>query len=140
MRMLISAWNTHIQERYILSWVSYLDESMSIWNKPHPVGNEYHTIADGMTTILYAAEIVMGKDTPENYVHQYEREESKTSSLLAQLTRSIWHSGKVVILDSGFCVLQALINLKKQGLYAGAVVKKRRYWPSFIQGKSHGYD
>jgi hypothetical protein len=48
------------------------------------VGNEYHTIiADGLTTILYAVEIVMGKDTPENYVHQYEKEESKTSSLLA---------------------------------------------------------
>jgi hypothetical protein len=40
-----------------------------------------------------------------------------------------------------FCVLlQALINLKKRGLYAGEVIKKRRYWSSFIQGKSHGYD
>jgi hypothetical protein len=146
-RMLICAWNKNMQDRYIPSWVSCLDESMSIWNmrwtcpgyvfcprKPHPVGNEYHTIADGLTTILYAAEIVMGKDTPANYVHQYEKEEGKTSSLLARLTRSIWHSGKVVILDSGFCVLQAIINLKKRGLYAGAVIKKRRYWPSYIQG------
>jgi hypothetical protein len=76
----------------------------------------------------------MGKDAPEDYVHQYEKEERKTSSLLARLTRSIWPSGKVVILDSGFCVLHALINLKKRGLYAGAVIKKRRYWPSYIQG------
>jgi hypothetical protein len=147
MRNLIAAWNQNMQDRYVPSWVSCLDESMSIWNmkwtcpgfvfcprKPHPVGNEYHTIADGLTTILYAAEIVMGKDTPADYVHQYEKEEGKTSSLLARLTRSIWHSGKVVILDSGFCVLQALINLKKRGLYAGAVIKKRRYWPSYIQG------
>jgi hypothetical protein len=132
MRILISAWNIDMQERYIPSWVSCLDKLMSIWNmqwtcpgyvfcprKSHPVGNEYHTIADGMTTILYAAEIVMEKDTPENYLHQYEKEEGKTNYLLARLTRSIWHSGKVVILDSAFCVLQALINLRERGLYAG---------------------
>ena len=147
-RDLIAAWNKNMQEVYIPSWVSCLDESMSIWHmrwtcpgyvfcprKPHPVGNEYHTIADGTSTILYAAEIVMGKDTPDDYVHQYEAEEGKTSALLARLTRSIWHTGKLVILDSGFCVLKALINLKKKrGLYAGAVIKKRRYWPSYIQG------
>jgi hypothetical protein len=139
---------------YVPSWVSCLDESMSIWNmrwtcpgyvfyphKPHPVGNEYHTIADGVTTILYAAEIVMGKDKPEFFLSEYEQEEGKTSSLLARLTRSIWHSGKIVILDSGFCVLQALINLKKKrGLFAGAVIKKRKYRPKFIQGMSSCYN
>jgi hypothetical protein len=151
-RELIDKWNRNMQETYIPSWVSCLDESMSIWNmrwtcpgyqfvprKPHPRGNEYHTIADGLTTILYAAEIVMGKDKPEGYEHEYEKEEGPTSALLARLTRSIWHSGKLVILDSGFCVLRALINLKKRGLFAGAVIKKRRYWPEFIQGKSHRY-
>jgi hypothetical protein len=49
----------------------------------------------------------MGKDKPDDFESQYEREEGKTSSLLARLKRSIWHSGRVVILDSGFCVLQA---------------------------------
>ena len=73
---------------------------------PHPVGNEYHTIADTSTTILYAAEIVVGQDTPEHYyIHQCKEEEGKTSSLLACLTRSIWHTGKLVILGSGFCIL-----------------------------------
>jgi hypothetical protein len=77
----------------------------------------------------------MGKDKPEDFGPQYEREEGKTSSLLARLTGSIWHSGKVVILDSGFCVLQALSNLKKKrGLYAGSIIKKGKYWPEFIQG------
>ena len=67
-RNLITAWNKNMENLYVPSWVSCLNESMSIWNmrwtcpgyvfcpqKPHPVGNEYHTIADGMTTILYAA-------------------------------------------------------------------------------------
>ena len=73
---------------------------------PHPVGNEYHTIADTSTTNLYAAEIVMGQDAPEHYyVHQCKEEGGKTSSLLTCLTRSIWHTGKLVILGSGFCIL-----------------------------------
>jgi hypothetical protein len=151
-RRIIYEWNKNMQEVYIPSWVSCLDESMSIWNqrwtcpgyvfcprKPHPVGNEYHTIADGMTTILYAAEIVMGKDTP--VCDDDNEEEGKTSALLARLTRSIWHTGKVVVLDSGFCVLEALINLKKKrGLFAAAVIKKRKYWPKFVQGMYYYYD
>jgi hypothetical protein len=44
-------------------------------------------------------------------------------------------SGKVVILDSGFCVLQALVELRKVGVFASAVVKKRRYWPKYIKGE-----
>ena len=40
----------------------------------------------------------------------------------------------VVILDSGFCVLKGLIELWKIGVYASAVIKKRRYWPKYIPG------
>ncbi|OEU23149.1 hypothetical protein FRACYDRAFT_233318 [Fragilariopsis cylindrus CCMP1102] len=71
------------------------------------LANKNHTIADSMTNILYAAEIVVGKDTPPDYVHEYGKEEGKTSSLLARLTRLIWHTGKLLVIpDSGFCVIQ----------------------------------
>ena len=40
----------------------------------------------------------------------------------------------MVILDSGFCVLKALIELKKIGVFASALIKKRRYWPKFVPG------
>jgi hypothetical protein len=40
----------------------------------------------------------------------------------------------VIILDSGFCVLKGLIELKRRGLFAAALVKKRRYWPKYIHG------
>jgi hypothetical protein len=39
------------------------------------------------------------------------------------------------VLDSGFCVLQALIKLKKVGLFACAVIKKRRYWSAMVPGE-----
>ena len=56
---LIDAWNDHMAGEYNPSWLNCLDESMNSWlskfcpgfmcipHKPHPFGNEYHTIADG---------------------------------------------------------------------------------------------
>ena len=32
--------------------------------KPYQRGNEYHTVADGLSGILFALEIVEGKDEP----------------------------------------------------------------------------
>jgi hypothetical protein len=43
----------------------------------------------------------------------------------------------VVILNSGFCVLhQGLVELKKIGVFASAVIKKCRYWPKYAPGDS----
>jgi hypothetical protein len=50
------------------------------------------------------------------------------------MCKPIFHSGKVVILDSGFCVLQGIIELKKVGVFAAALIKKRRYWPKHVDG------
>jgi hypothetical protein len=58
-RQMKNAFNQHYQDNYTPSWLSCLDESMNTWlnkycpgfmvvpRKPHPEGNEYHTIADG---------------------------------------------------------------------------------------------
>jgi Transposase IS4 len=51
-----------------------------------------------------------------------------------RLCKSLCGTGKLVILDSGFCVHQATIELKKLGIYASALIKKRRYWPKYIMG------
>ena len=52
--------------------------------------------------------------------------------LLVRLTKGIWGSGKVVVLDGGFCVLKAIVKLRKSGCYAAALIKKRRYWPKYV--------
>ena len=62
---------------FVLGWMYYLDESMSIWGrkwmfpgwnfpppKPHPYVNGYHYIADGAYGTLYSIDIVEGKDLP----------------------------------------------------------------------------
>ena len=78
-RKMIEAWNKHMSENFIPSWASCLDESMSIWfsrwtcpgwvwcpRKPHPYGNEYHTICCAHSGILFAMEMVEGKDRPKD--------------------------------------------------------------------------
>ena len=40
-----------------------------------------------------------------------------------------------VIIDSGFCVLKGLIQMRKKGIFACDVINKRRYHPSMVPGK-----
>ena len=149
-RELIDAWNYNMQKIFQPGWVSCLDESMSPWTnkytcpghmvvprKPWPLGNEYHTICCCTSGVMYAAELVEGKDRPkEKPAEKFSSvvKNGTTTSLLLRLCESIFHIGMVVILDSGFCVLRALIELKKRGVFASALIKKRRYWPKHIKG------
>ena len=146
-REVISAWNSNMVEKFEPAWVSCLDESMSIWTnaftcpgfmmvprKPHPFGNEYHTICCGVSGVLYQMELVEGKDAPPERGDPEHNNMGKTVGLLLRLTKPISGTGKLVILDSGFCVLKAIIELRKVGVFASAVIKKRKYWPKGIPG------
>ena len=46
--------------------------------------------------------------------------------LLLRLRESAFNTGKAAILDSGFCALKGIIELRKRGVYSTAVAKKRR--------------
>ena len=147
-RQMIQIWNENIDEIFSPGWICCLDESMSIWygkyscpgwvfcpRKPHPFGNEYHDICCGMSGIIFRLLMVEGKDEPkEKPKSRYSSSYSKTTSLLLELCKTIMFTGRVVILDSGFCVLKALLALRMYGVYASAVIKKRRYWPAFVKG------
>lgn len=141
-REIIEVWNKWMLENFRPSWINCLDESMSIWfnkftcpgwmfvpRKPHPFGNEYHSIGCGMSTIMWAIELMEGKDRPKEFPS-----EGGTAGLLLRLCKALYGTGKIVVLDSGFCVLQALIALKNVGVFSAAVIKKRRYWPRYVAG------
>ena len=144
-QQMVEEWNKLMREVFIPGWINCLDESMSIWSnkwtcpgyvfcprKPHPFGNEYHTICCGICGILFGVEMVEGKDQPSELPSDHKSE--KTSNLLLCLCKKLFGTGKVVILDSGFCVLTGLIALRKVGVFAGALIKKRRYWPKHVPG------
>ena len=78
-------------------------------------------------------EMVEGRDRPRELPQ--DPKTKKTSNLLLRLCSRIKSTGKVVILDSGFCVLEGIVALKKVGVYAGALIKKRRYWPKYVPGE-----
>ena len=83
---------------------------------------------------MYQVELVEGKDRPKELQKFEFGERGKTSGLLLHLCKPLFGTGKLVILDSGFCVLAAVIELMKFGVYASALIKKRRYWPKNIDG------
>ena len=86
---------------------------------------------------MYAVELVEGKDRPGQKPTEKITDITKSgtaTSLLLCLCESIFHIDMIVILDSGFCVLRAIIELKKRGVFASELIKKRRYWPKHIDG------
>ena len=143
---MLDAWNTNMMEQFTPSWVNCLDESMSTWTnkyscpgwmfvprKPWPFGNKYHTVCCSLSGILWQMELVEGKDSPSQIVPKFSNE-GKTVGLLLHVLEPIFAKGMVVILDSGFCVLRGTIELKKRGVYASTLIKKRKYWPKHIKG------
>ena len=50
------------------------------------------------------------------------------------MTEPIWCKGFKVALDSGFCVVKGIIELVARGVFACALIKKRRYWPKCVKG------
>jgi len=146
-RQIVQEWNKWMAENFVPSWINCLDESMSIWTnrwtcpgwvfcprKPHPFGNEYHSICCCLSGIMYRVEMVEGKDHPREMCAHPSDDKGKTIGLLRRLTKPLYSTGKVVVLDSGFCVLEGLIELRKKGVFAGALIKKRRYWPKHVPG------
>ena len=147
-RKLIKAFNDKMTATFGPSWLTCLDEIMVVFfnafapgwmnvkRKPHPFGNEYHTIACCDTHIIFYIEIMEGKDRPSqgpDSVAEFE-EKGATPGLVTRMTRTIWGSSRVVLLDSGFGYLPCLQALKGKGLYSTCVIKKHAYWPAGTEG------
>ena len=72
---------------------------------------------------MWGIEIVEGQDAQPNHPKQFDNLSGKTIGLLVRMTEPIWYKGDVLVLDSGFCVLQALIEIRKRGVFAASVIK-----------------
>ena len=147
-RELIDPWNDNMEAEFLPSWINAIDESMSKWlnefmcpgfmyvpRKPWPFGNEYQDAVCCFSDILWRVDLREGKDHPRHLGEKEHKNLGCTTGVLLRLTKPIWASGKVVVLDSGFCVLQGLVELLQKGVYAHALIKKQRYWPKHVPGE-----
>ena len=95
-----------------------------------------------MLGIMWGIELVEGMDAPRAAAHPKPKHNNhgNTVGLLLRILQPSFTKGYVVVLDSGFCVLKGIVELKNRGVYASALIKKRCYWPKYIKGddiKSH---
>ena len=147
-RQMVDEWNKNMAEQFTPSWVSCLDKSMSPWTnkytcpgwmfvprKPHPFGNEYHSVCCSMSGIMWGMELAEGKDAPHAGEHPKPKHNNlgNTVVFLLLILEPIFGRSSVVVLDSSFCVLKGIVELKKRGVYASALIKKRCYWPKHIK-------
>ena len=85
---------------------------------------------------MFVVELVEGKEHPRQAgSREFEVLGGKTVGLLFLMMKGYFDTGMCVILDSVFCVLKRLIQLRKKGVFACSVIKKRRYWPAMVTGK-----
>ena len=111
-QQMVDEWNKNIAEQFTPSWVSCLDESMSPWTnkytcpgwmfvprKPHPFGNEYHSVCCSTSGIMWGMELVEGKDAPHAVEHPKPKynNHGNTVGLLLQILEPILTRGSVVV-------------------------------------------
>jgi hypothetical protein len=76
-----------------------------------------------------------GKDEPTGIQRAFDAL-GKTSGLLLRMLQSYFGTCRYVVLDSGFCVLKAIVELRRNGLFGCELIKKRKYlyWPKHVPG------
>ncbi len=75
--------------------------------------------------MMVSIKLVEGKDRPRDLGQlEYEDLGGKTVGLLLRLCKNYFGFACYVMLASGFCVLKALVELKRRGVFACALVKK----------------
>ncbi len=158
-RQMVYKFNKHYEQEYTPSWMNCIDESMNSWMnkfcpgfmtlpwKPHPFGNEYHSIADGDCGefIMWRVKIVEGKDRPKKpdgkFAFESEWEcrypKAPTVHTLLAMTEPIHCTGKVVTGDSGFCVTKGVLALHDAGVFGNVLDQEEEVLASWRTRRLH---
>ena len=78
--------------------------------------------------VIYHVEIVEGKDHLWGMRQKYFDKKRETAGMMVRMKNPIWRSGKVVIIDIGFYVLEWPILMVEKGVFGSASIKKCHYW------------
>jgi hypothetical protein len=147
-RKLFSAFAEQTKHSFAAGSRVCLDESMVPWlkrwtcpgrifvkGKPHPMGNEYRTMADCDTGIMLFAEIVEGRHKSKDYMPPFHQL-GPTCGLLYRAIDQCGLSGsqRHLFVDSGYTSAEAVAGLLDNNIYVTCAVKKRKYWPKHVPG------
>ncbi len=53
---------------------------------------------------------------------------------MCEMTEPIHGTGKIVSMDSGFCVTAGILHLHELGVHGQALIKKSKYWSKDVPG------
>ena len=76
--------------------------------------------------------IVKGEDIPAQLVPKLHSELGRIVGVMLFMCKPLFSTFKSVAMDSGLCVSNGIFALAVKGVYASALVKKRRYWPKGV--------
>ena len=110
-----------------MEWLNKWDPIfMCVGRKPHPFGNEQHTICCALTSIMWITQTMDNKDRPNQLGKKKWENLGKTVDLMLRMCEPIFSTGKCVVLDSGFCLSKGITDLLEFGVYASVLTKKRK--------------
>ena len=93
-----------------------------------------HSEAPAFKRAVVQPHIAEGKDRPAQLGPKLHSDLGRTVALVLWVCESLFSTRKAVVMDSGFCVTNEIVALAAKGVYAGALIKKRRYWPKGVPG------
>lgn len=137
-RSTIDAFNKHMTKCVIPGKYLVVDESMNQWlgtgmpnvkkvpRKPHPIGQEFKTLADHHSFCILRMDTV-SDPCPKEYDNDPGMR--KLTATIKRLVKPWFGSGRTVIADSWFGSPGMTAMLSSLGLYSIMQVAKRRYWP-----------
>ncbi|KAL7473681.1 hypothetical protein ACHAXS_014180 [Conticribra weissflogii] len=140
----LNAYMTKARFLHITAVISFTNrKTPTFLDKFHDIRQMLHSIADGDQgkPILWRIKLQEGKDRPKDnhntpqFPSEFEHQ-TNTSALMLEITKPIHHTGKVVIMNSQFCVTAGIIALQNVGVFGQALVKKYgNFWPQYVPGQ-----
>ena len=108
-----------------------------VLHKPHLFGTIYQKINYGGPGYIFDADNCKGKDAPKepSIVYINTNNHGQTSILCLCLCKPLYFTGKALVLDSVFCVLQCLIEIKKLDVFDISSMKAWCSFPKYVNSK-----
>ena len=131
-------------EKFNLNWINVINKITMEWHnksppgfmrvgrKPHPFENDCYTTCCDITSILWRAQILYGKDRLAHLIQNIHYNIGRKSWIVLKICKPLFSMGKCVVMGSGFCVANDIVSLAAKGVYACTLIKMRYYFPKSV--------